>query len=195
MSWQIQNSKSKIQNRRAFTLIEMLTTVAVLVIVLGLMVSLARDVRNRSADRLTNDLLTKLDRLMVEYSLQNHRLPEVFPFVEVRAPEELKLKDRALRNNAEVVRALKTQHDLTTAFADMSIAIYDEVAIRDAWGSPVVFMPHQHPAIGMATEDAFFFVSAGPDRQYLTRQDNLYSYETSNSAKILAPTRPTTRSN
>jgi hypothetical protein len=94
-----------------------------------------------------------------------------------------------------MVRALKSQHDLSTAFADVSIAIYDEVAIRDAWGSPVVFMPHQHPAIGMATSDAFFFVSAGPDRQYLTRQDNLYSYETTNSSKIPARIVPATRSN
>src|SRR4051812_19551678 len=78
----------------AFTLIEMLTTVAVLVIVLGLMVSLARDVRNRSADRLTIDLLTKLDRLMVQYAAQNHQLPQVLPFVDVRAPQESTLKDR-----------------------------------------------------------------------------------------------------
>ena len=43
-------------------------------------------------------------------------------------------------------------------------------------------------------EDAFFFVSAGPDRQYLTRQDNLYSYETSNFSKI-PRTAATTRAN
>src|SRR5215212_6174347 len=113
----IASRQSQIANRslarRAYTLIEMLTTVAVLVIVLGLMVSLARDVRNRSADRLTNDLLSKLDRLMAQYQTQNHQLPDVFPFVDVRAPEEAWLKERGLRNNAEVVRALKGQHDLT----------------------------------------------------------------------------------
>src|SRR5437773_9232659 len=57
--------------RRAFTLIEMLTTVSVLVIVLGLMVSLARDVRNRSADRLTKDLLRRLDLLVAQYKARN----------------------------------------------------------------------------------------------------------------------------
>ena len=45
----------------------MLTTVAVLVIVLGLMVSLARDVRTRSAERLTKDLLHRLDLLVAQY--------------------------------------------------------------------------------------------------------------------------------
>src|SRR5436305_6543773 len=57
--------------RRGFTLIEMLTTVAVLVIVLGLMVSLARDVRNRSAERLTKDLLRRLDLLVAQYKQRN----------------------------------------------------------------------------------------------------------------------------
>src|SRR3977135_332087 len=57
--------------RRAFTLVEMLTTVAVLVIVLGLMVSLARDVRTRSAERLTKDLLSRLDTLVAQYRAKN----------------------------------------------------------------------------------------------------------------------------
>src|SRR3954471_16721867 len=56
--------------RRAFTLIEMLTTVAVLVIVLGIMVSLARDVRTRSADRLTKDILRRLDTLVAQYKIK-----------------------------------------------------------------------------------------------------------------------------
>src|SRR5437868_12102334 len=67
----IQNPKSEIP--RGFTLIEMLTTVAVLVIVLGLMVSLARDVRNRSAERLTKDLLRRLDTLVAQYRVKNLR--------------------------------------------------------------------------------------------------------------------------
>jgi type II secretory pathway pseudopilin PulG len=177
----IANRKSKIS---AFTLIEMLTTVAVLVIVLGLMVSLARDVRNRSADRLTNDLLVKLDRLMAEYESRNHRLPEVYPFLETRTPEEQSLGPRAQRNNSDLVRALKSQQDLALAFNDQSIAIYDDVAVRDAWGSPIVYMNAQHPAIGMATGNRFFFVSAGPDGKYLSRHDNLYSYETAKSGPV-----------
>src|SRR5215510_10771578 len=56
---------------RAFTLIEMLTTVAVLVIVLGLMVSLARDVRTRSAERRTKDLLQRLETLVGQYKAKN----------------------------------------------------------------------------------------------------------------------------
>ena len=53
----------------------------------------------------------------------------------------------------------------------------DAAPFFDAWGSPVVFLPRQHPKIGMSAGDRPFFVSPGPDRRYLTREDNLYSYE------------------
>src|ERR1041385_3156037 len=65
--------------RRAYTLIEMLTTVAALVILLGLMVSLARDVRRRSATELTNEIIGRLDNLMEQYVSRSagHALPVV----------------------------------------------------------------------------------------------------------------------
>ena|SRR2546421_1176358 len=174
-------------SRRAFTLIEMLTTVAVLVIVLGMMVSLARDVRTRSADRLTKDILRRLDTLVAEYKSktlkgmsekQRREHPVVAALFDNDPPEENHLRDNAKRNNADVIRALRTQKDLSGgAFSDLSIANYNEVNVLDAWGSPIVYMPHQHPLVGMAGGDSYFFFSAGPDRKYLTRQDNLYSYE------------------
>ena len=60
----------------------------------------------------------------------------------------------------------------------MPASVFNGVQLRDAWGSPIVFMPTKHPWVGTAprTRSAFFF-SAGPDRQYLTQDDNLYSYE------------------
>ena len=65
----------------------MLTTVAVLVIVLGLMVSLARDVRNRSAERVTKDLLAKLDRMMAQYADRHaQQLPAVTPLISPAPP-------------------------------------------------------------------------------------------------------------
>src|SRR5688572_20134572 len=98
--------------RRAFTLIEMLTTVAVLVIVLGLMVSLARDVRTRSAERLTKDLLARLDSLIDQYRRPLRHLPEdqrkVYPAVRPlfgpgAAIEESTLRDSAAGNNRELI--------------------------------------------------------------------------------------------
>src|SRR5688572_7004306 len=118
--------------RRAFTLIEMLTTVAVLVIVLGLMVSLARDVRNRSADRLTKDLLRRLDELVKQYKTRNlkglplsqQRLyPAAFPLIDGEVPDEKTLRKNATRNSRELIRTIKTQVDLNSGvFSDLSIA-------------------------------------------------------------------------
>ena len=174
---------------RGFTLLEMLTTVAVLVIVLGLMVSLARHVRTRSAERLTKDLLRRLDMLVDQYksrslkeltAAQRRFYPVATPLIAgPTVPEEARLRDVAVKNNHDLIRCLRQQVDLSnTAFSDLSIANYNEANVLDAWGSPIVFMPYQHPLIGMAGGDRSFFFSAGPDRQYLTRQDNLYSYET-----------------
>lgn len=163
-----------------YTLIEMVTTVAVLFIVLGLMVSLARYVRVRSSTELTGDLLRKLDTLMEQYMARNGgQLPAVVPLISgQQVPDEATLARNARLNNADFVRKLSLQNDLSgKALAGLSIATYDRVNIRDAWGDPIVLMPAQHPAIGMAPQNRFFFFSAGPDRQYLTRADNLYSYE------------------
>ena len=178
------------RRRCGFTLIEMLTTVAVLVIVLGLMVSLARDVRNRSAERLTKDLLRRLDLLVAQYKQRNLKslspdeqkaYPVVHPLLgqdPIDIGDEAKQRENALANNRELIRTLKSQVDLSAGpFSDLSIANYNEVNLLDAWGSPIVYMPHQHPLVGMAAGDSGFFFSAGPDRRYLTRQDNLYSYE------------------
>ena len=178
---------------RAFTLVEMLTTVAVLVIVLGLMVSLARDVRTRSAERLTKDLLHRLDLLVAQYRARSLKgLPEakvklypvVHPLLDSEAPDDAHLRANAMLNNSELVRTLRSQVDLSgTVFSDLSIANYNEVNLLDAWGSPIVYMPHQNPQIGMASGDRSFFFSAGPDRKYLTRDDNLYSYESTPTAQ------------
>jgi type II secretory pathway pseudopilin PulG len=168
--------------RSGFTIVEMLTTIAVLIIVLGLMVSLARHVRDASADQLTKNILRRLDESMAEY-IHRHEgmLPDV-PLLledERETPSESVLARAALRNNQAFVRALNSEGILSGRFDDLSLSIayFDEVHVRDAWGSPIVFMPHMHPAVGMNARGWFFF-SAGQDRQYLTREDNIYSYET-----------------
>ena len=184
------------QSRCGFTLIEMLTTVAVLIIVLGLMVSLARNVRNQSAQQLTRQLLRQLGVLMNEYAdASGRQLPPVTPIIEPGAflqPEEPAIALLAKRNNEEFVRALRPElarlearradRGTPSVVGQLPVAAFDGVTLRDAWGSPIVFMPTQHRWIGMAPKnrqgETFFFFSAGPDRKYLSRDDNLYSYET-----------------
>jgi len=169
----------------------MLTTVAVLIIVLGLMVSLAREVRRRSAEQLTRSLLQRLEAAKGQYLKNNAgQLPPVQPLFADRAvPDLAGLEDAARGNNRQLVAILRqdarqraTEPGIgVDPFQDLPISVYDHYSIRDAWGSPIVFMPGQHPLIGMAPskkgQDQAFFFSAGPDRNYLTRDDNLYSYE------------------
>ena len=183
--------------RGGFTLIEMLTVVAALIIVLGLMVSLAWNVRRQSSERLTKGLLVKLDALMGQYVARHKQLPQVTPLVdtsratthgaEAELPDEDTLLAAAELNNRDFVMALRAEA-LTMAggpgggaapdlFGPLTGSMYDEVTLRDAWGTPIVFMPAMHPAIGMALGNRPFFVSAGPDRNFHTLDDNLYSYE------------------
>jgi type II secretory pathway pseudopilin PulG len=166
---------------RGFTIVEMLTTVAVLIIVLGLMVSLARHVRSNSAELLTKSILHRLDEAMAQYiNRHDGSLPQVPLLLETDRdfPPEAALIRAAQKNNEAVIRTLNSEGFLAGKFDDLSLSIayFDEIHVRDAWGSPIVFMPTMHPAIGM-TQRGWFFFSAGPDREFLTREDNLNSYE------------------
>jgi type II secretory pathway pseudopilin PulG len=178
--------------RRAFTLVEMLTVVALLIIFLGVMVSLARYVRNRSAEQLTQNLLRQLDTLMSNYVNRNAgRLPPVTPLIsETESISDAHLSSAARQNNRQFIAALRRDFAQTKGIAEapggifsgLPLHVYDTSTLLDAWGNPIVLMESPHPLIGMApprTVDGqtFFFFSAGPDGKYLTRADNLYSYE------------------
>ncbi len=176
----IANCKLQIANPKAFTLIELLTTLAVLVIVLGLMVSLARHVRDRSAEQFTRDLLVQLDRWMARYAERNAgQYPPVAPLIDPNTvTAEPALQAAARQNNQDFLQALRRCRDLAdSSFADLPILYYDQTTLRDAWGSPIVFLPPYFANVGMAPQPRPFFLSAGPDRRFSSREDNLYSYE------------------
>ena len=45
---------------------------------------------------------------------------------------------------------------------ELPLSVYDEVTLRDAWGSPIVFMPREHRLIGMAPRAAQLFLLRRP---------------------------------
>jgi hypothetical protein len=170
--------------RPAFTLVELATTVAALVIVMGLMVSLARYVRNTSAVELTKKLLQSLDQFSAEYAARHSgavlNIPPLIPTTGPAsgATDEQTIQKNALANNQAFVAALRSEVGFNShAFFGVPESIYDDNTLRDAWGTPLVYMPAMNPAIGMAPQNKPFFFSAGPDRKFLTQEDNLYSYE------------------
>lgn len=160
---------------------------AALVILLGLMVSLARDVRARSAGALTAEILTRCEKLMAEYQKRTGALPAVTSIVANAGAGvvggEASVNDLAEENNREFVQAFLR---VLPAGEISGLIRYDSdnpVRLDDAWGDPVVFMPHSDSSIGLSPDNRFFFFSAGPDRQYLTRDDNLYSYDAGNGGQ------------
>lgn len=92
--------------------------------------------------------------------------------------DESALVRLAEQNNRSFLKAVSSSTP-PEFFAQLSISVYDPMtpSLRDAWGTPIVFIPRTHPILGMAPRDAPFFLSAGPDRKFLTLADNLYSYE------------------
>lgn len=183
-----------------FTLVEVLVTVASLIIVLGLMASLARSVRRQASDRQTTALLLTLNELMEKYVARHRALPAVAAFVSPPAapaapaagdgglpvttpppddalPDEAVLRRSARANNGDVVRALRKEAGPNVSIFGPVGPSPTEEGLLDAWGRDIVFMPRGHPAIGTALEDLPFFFSAGPDGRYRTLEDNVYSYE------------------
>jgi hypothetical protein len=175
--------------KSSFTLIEMLTTVAALVIVLGLMVSLARFERRRSAENFTReDILAKLEALLARPDVvQNKALqealadPNVVPrlvYSATREPEEPLLQHNAAANNTEFVKIFK-KYVGPRAFNEFPLSLYNPTAntLVDAWGTPIVYMPAGALNVGIIPQQRSFFLSAGPDRKFSSVVDNLYSYE------------------
>jgi prepilin-type N-terminal cleavage/methylation domain-containing protein len=171
------------RTRNGFTLLEMLTTVALLTILLGLMVDLAGYVRNRSATDLARQVLSGLDQAMQKYfDAHDKTYPDIHPFTKDPnlGEDEQTLFRNARLNNQDFVAALKSENLLEPGLTgELPASIYDGSRFNDAWDMPIVFIPASHGKIGMAPSGRGFFFSAGPDRLYKTREDNLYSYEVS----------------
>ncbi len=177
--------------KRAYTLVELFLTIAVLMIVLQLMVSLSNRVRRESADRLTRQMLRDLAVRMDDYIAANGgAVPEITPLIDTGPIDESTLQKVARQNNAQFLKCLNLPPagaGRTTEPDDLARNVHrdgaGQPALDDPWGTPIVFMPRQDPAIGMAPNNRAFFFSAGPDTLFLTREDNLYSYEEETSEK------------
>jgi len=167
----------------------MLTTVAALVIVLGLMVSLARFERRRSAENFTReDILGRLEVILAKREIVENKAlqealadPNVVPrlvYSAGREPEEPLLQHNAAANNTEFVKIFK-KYVGPRAFNEFPLSLYNPTAntLVDAWGTPIVYMPAGALNVGIIPQQRSFFLSAGPDRKFSSVVDNLYSYE------------------
>jgi hypothetical protein len=156
----------------------MLTTVAALVIILGLAVQLAQLVRKRQAGHSTRELLARLDKAMTQYKDLQPALAAVPQLLDrpTSTYNDDDLQHQALENNKAFVRIARDA-SRGYLFRGLSFSMFDDVTLRDAWGTPIVYMPPGAKNIGIAPQNRYFFLSAGPDRHFTTLVDNLYSYE------------------
>ena len=185
---------------------ELLLVLALLTIAFGLVVSLARRVRSEAAYSLARRELLELEDALRAYRRQYGRLPDVPPLMPRETLEaaatraatspgatrprlgltlgpddEPLLRERAAITIAGVVKALgvgvRPEDAAAGPLGGLSALEFDGTTLLDPWGRPIAFLRSGRAEIGIAAGDAPFFFSAGPDGLYLTREDNLYSYE------------------
>ena len=154
------------RRRRGLALSELLLGFVALTLVLGVVVSLARRVRRDAAHGLAGRVLADLDAALAEYRRTHRADPDVPPLLAggAAAADGAVLRERGGANALGVAAALGVEPR------------------ADPWGTPIVYVAGYDPQLGMAAGGRAFFMSAGPDRRYLTRDDNLYSYEAARPA-------------
>ena len=178
-------SRLRRAGRSGLSLSELLLVLLGLGLVLGLVVSLARRVRREASHRLAERVLIDLERSLADYARRNGgAVPAVVPLLPSGRgePAASEVAARALRNNRQAVAALDLRRsgqdgdDASDALDALGL-LFDGETLRDPYGTPIAFLAGFDPRVGMAGGDRPFFVSAGPDGDFLTRGDNLYSYE------------------
>ena len=197
-----------------FVLVEILLIAAVLWIAIGLLISLSRHVRSRSAESDTARMLWKahlaLSRAQSAQASTDGATGIVSSSTVAEAsavgglPKPLGLDELAIASPKTVRQTLDGHNRVLVhallqsmpddeandprsqvAWARLSRSMFDGQTLRDAWGTPVVLARGDDQRLGLAPGRRDYCLSAGPDRNFLTRDDNLYSFEQDQPADTL----------
>ena len=183
----------------AFTVLELLTVLAFLVVMMGLMVSLARYVRSNSAVELTRRVLGELAVAQMNYTnidtnKNTNIVTNTNTNIDTNTSSDTTPDTHALPAKLDETAVqqylVRISNTRVRQLLERASLIPPDPVIRDAWGNAILLVPRQHDQLGMAPRNDPFFISAGPDGKYLTLDDNLYSYEQSrpDSTPITRPT-------
>jgi hypothetical protein len=143
-------------------LLELMTACAALIVVLGLVVSLARYVRRNASLSAVREQLIFLNARLDEKGVP----PDLAMFAAgLTAEDEIR--------HPEAVRTLARQNGETWS---RHLAL-GNTSHFDPWGMPIILINGAHPNLGMAPRFKPFFMSAGPDNRYFTLADDLYGYD------------------
>jgi type II secretory pathway pseudopilin PulG len=141
--------------------VELVATLLALVIFATLAIELAASVRRRSGEQATAAQIARVQAAAAAYRQQHGTWPNV-----------LLMLSATERDAASPVLAARAE----LAAEQLADALKIDPP-RDVWGSPIVLVTLPHRALGLSPGGDPFLMSAGPDGNYLTRGDNVYSYE------------------
>lgn len=147
--------------KRAFTLIEILIVVVIILILTGVGAALGSWATSRGKEASTRVMLLNAQMIFDEYNrVANSGITGWSP-------------------GASAASILHSQTRNMVAFRQYYAALPREVyrgnGLIDAWGSPLHLVPAKAAYCGVAPQPYPYFVSPGPDRDIATPQDNLYS--------------------
>jgi len=198
-------SRSRRRAMRAFSLIEMLIVIGLVVLLASLTVVVGRSVIAKSKIDQCRQLLSTLDATLTEYQAERGGIP---PFVIRAYIPPSGLTSNAGKTRREVAAYLEQvkgfpgiDKQLGTIdssflvqrqqiFTDLAgyqyagtVAVDARPSVRDPWGMEILYI---HPnaqndvafkTLGKPVNERPYFMSAGPDEEYETLEDNVYSYE------------------
>ncbi len=191
--------------RPGFSLIEMLIVMALVVVLAGLTVVVGRSVIGKAKVDQCRQVLQAPDATLTEYQAEKGAVPP-FVRRAYKAPDGIGSYGLSTRREVAVyldqVKGYagidKQLGTIDSAFLVKREQIYTDLAgypyagvvaddprpsVRDPWGMEILYIhPHEDNedafrAFGKPLNERPYFMSAGPDGEYETLEDNLYSYE------------------
>lgn len=196
---------SRAGSRPAFSLIEMMIVIGLVVLLAVITVVVGRSVVGKAKVDQCRQVLQTLDATLTEYQAERGGIPpfQVRAYMppsgigasEARVRREIAVyleqvqgftgidKQLATIDSSFLVKRQQIYTDLAGYPYAGRVSSDDRASVRDPWGMEILYI---HPteenekafeAFGKPLNERPYFMSAGPDGEYETLDDNIYSYE------------------
>lgn len=190
---------------RAFSLMEMLIVIALVIVLAGITVVVGRSVTSKAKVDQCRQILQALDATLTEFQAERGAIPpfQVRAYVApsgvgseaARSRREVAVYIQQVKGYSGIDKQLGTIDasflvERDQIYTDLAGYPYagrvlddDRASVRDPWGMEILYIhPNEDNEVafklfGEPVNDRPYFMSAGPDGEYETLEDNIYSYE------------------